>query len=94
MNLNKYYYNMGMAKGLVIMALISIILGWAVCGYCHTFEMDYSGPGSEFERSHDRYQDERNRDSWERYKDDNDNNRESSPRDVERATAYERDHGV
>lgn len=89
MNLNKYYYNMGMAKGLVIMALISIILGWAVCGYCHTFEMDYSGPGSEFERSMEQYRDDRNRDSWERSE-----RGEGDERDQERAEQYRDDHGV
>lgn len=89
MSLNKYYHNMGMAKGLLVMALILIIMGWAVCGYCHTFEMDYSGPGSEIERFNEQCRDERNRDSWER-----EQRGEANERDHEMANEYENDHGV
>ena len=66
MNLNTYYYNMGIAKGLAVMALISIIAFWVVHGYCHTFDMDYSGPGSEIERFREEARDNDNREASER----------------------------
>ena len=94
MSLNKYYHYMGMAKGLLVMALILIIMGWAVCGYCHTFEMDYSGPGSEFEKSDERCRDDRNKEANDRWNANDRENKETSPRDVERAMDYQRDHGA
>lgn len=80
---------MCLAKGLAILALILIILGWAVYGYCYTLEMDYSGPGSEYEASMERYRDESNRESAERC-----GRGEASDRDQERAEQYQKDHGV
>ena len=89
MILKKYYEYMGMAKGLLIMALILIISMWAVCGYCYTFEMDYSGPGSEFESSMERYRDNDNEKAMDRCA-----KGEGSERDQDKAEQYGRDHGA
>ena len=80
---------MGTIKAVVLTVLIFIITLWAALGYCYTFEMDYSGPGSEFERSMEQYRDDRNRDSWERSE-----RGEGDERDQERAEQYRDDHGV
>ena len=89
MNLRKIEETWGMARGLLLVALILIIAGWAVCGYCYTFEMDYTGPGSEFERSMEQYRDNENREAAER-----EGNGTATDRDHEKADQYRDDHGV
>ena len=42
-----------MAKGRVLMALISIISGWAVCGYSDEEKIDSSAPEAQIEQSGD-----------------------------------------
>lgn len=95
MKLNDAYYFMGTFKAvMVVMALILMIVGWCVKSYGYTLEMDYSGPGSEYERSMDHYRDQDNRDGWDRCQRDANEGRDSSRRDQDRADKYERDHGV
>lgn len=94
MNLNTYYHNMGTAKGLAVLALILIIACWVVHGYCHTFDMDYSGPGSEIERFREEARDNRNREASEHVAKDTAEQRESRHEDKERAADYARDHAV
>lgn len=101
MNFNKMYSNMLRAKGLVLIALVLGLMGMAVLGYSYTFEMDYSGPGSEYEASMERYRDEGNRQAAERESQrdvfDGSGREErsrSSERDRERAESYRDDHGV
>ena len=77
------------AKGLLLMALILITTFLTVLGYCYTFEMDYSGPGSEYERSMEQYRDRDNERAMERCE-----NGSGSERDQEKAEQYGRDHGA
>ena len=89
MNLNTFYNTMLRAKGLLLMALILILSTMAVLGYCYTFEMDYSGPGSEYERSMEQYRDRDNEKASERV-----SKGEGSERDREKAEQYGKDHGA
>ena len=94
MNLRKIEETWGMARGLLLVTLILIALFAAVRGYCFNLEMDYCGPGSEYEASMDRYRDNDNQEAVDRCARDRDEGRESSQRDRDRADAYERDHGA
>ena len=89
MKLNTFYHNMLRAKGTLLMALILILTVMAVLGYSYTFEMDYSGPGSEYERSMEQYRDKENQDAAERCGQGEDRNG-----DREKADQYGRDHGA
>lgn len=90
MKFNDAYYFMGTFKAvMVIMALILMIVGWCVKSYSYTLEMDYSGPGSEHERSMEQYRDRENERAYERCERGEDNRG-----DREKAEQYERDHGV
>lgn len=55
--------------------------------------MDYSGPGSEYESSMERYRDNENEKASERVSRDRDEGRESSKNDKEKSEQYGRDHG-
>lgn len=90
MKFNNFYLFAGIMKAVfVVMALFLIIVGWCIKTYAYTFEMDYSGPGSEFERSMDMYRDHENRESSERCGRD-----QERSGDREKAEQYEKDHGV
>ena len=89
MKLNKVYVMLGTARAMVLLALIALFMCLCVKSYCYTFEMDYSGPGSEYERSTEQYRDRENQDSAERC-----GRGEGSERDQERSEQYRDDHGV
>lgn len=89
MKLNKAYEFLCLAKGLAIMALILILFGWVVYGYSYTMEVEYTGPGSEYERSMERYRDESNREGCERCGSDRER-----PGDREKSENYRKDHGA
>lgn len=94
MNLKKIEETWGMARGLLLVALILIIAAWVVQGYCLNLEAEYCGPGSEYEASMDRYRDNDNERAYDRCARDRDEGRDSSDRDRDRANEYERDHGA
>lgn len=89
MTLNTFYQAWGLARGFVLTALILAFLALTLRSYCHTFEMDYSGPGSEFDRSLEQYRDNENREAAER-----EGNGIYLESDHNRAEQYRDDHGV
>ena len=89
MKINNFYQAWGTARAYVLTAIIMAFLVLTVRSYCYTLEMDYSGPGSEYERSMDHYRDKDNQDAAERC-----GRGEDRSGDREKADQYGRDHGA
>ncbi len=89
MKINSFYQAWGTARGIVLTAIILAFLVLTVRSYCYTMEMDYSGPGSEMERSMEQYRDHENQEASERYGSENERSG-----DKEKAEQYGRDHGA
>ena len=93
MKLVKFYQFYGTLRSTAIIILIFGFLLVAIKSFSYTFEMDYSGPGSEYESSMERYRDNENEKASERVSRDRDEGRESSKNDKEKSEQYGRDHG-
>lgn len=89
MKLTNFYQSWGTARAFVLTAIILAFLALTIRSYCYTLEMDYSGPGSEYERSMEHYRDHENQEAAERC-----GRGEGSERDQEKAEQYGRDHGA
>ncbi len=89
MNITEFYESYKWLRGICIAVAVLGMLVFAIEGYCYTVEAEYAGPGSEAERLNDSCRDRDNRDAYDRV---NEGSRDQ--RDVDRASAYERDHGA
>ena len=89
MKINKYYDLHRKARFVVVCVACVLIILTAIKSHSHTLEMDYAGPGSEYERTEREARDKENREAHDRVCDG-----ATGPRDIERSIEYERDHGA
>jgi len=90
--MNKFPHQISRKR--ILVPLISITTLMAVWSQCFGFEMEYSGPGSEFESARETYRDRDNEKANDRVNENDRNGKESSDKDREKANDYQRDHCV
>jgi hypothetical protein len=89
MKLSNFYRAWGTARAFVLTAVILVFLALTIRSYCWNLEMEYSGPGSEYERSMEQYRDNENREATERL-----GTEQERSGDKEKSEQYGRDHGA
>jgi len=90
MKLSKFYWLWANMRVIAIVALILLTLFVTIKSWCYTFEMDYTGPGSEADSLDRACRERDNREAHEKIE----RGENVSSKDQERANDYERDHAV